>query len=326
MRVKTHPRLVGIFVLGAVAIGLAGVLLLTSQDFFAPKERYAVFFPGSVKGLAPGSPVTFRGVQIGEVSQVTPFVTGGEPPVQIEVVLEIRPTDVEAPEGGPNPFRNLAGADLAQALIDRGVRARLLTQSIITGQRYIDLDFMPSERGRFTGLGRQYPELPTSLSSLEKLGEEAGDFLEKLASLPLDQVFSNANAAFARLDTLLASPNLDGFLANAGRSAQALEPTLVELRKTLENVNVVVQRLDSEMQRAGNTTRDTAEDLRKVLIRADSTLQRLEKAFNGVEDTQFQALRTMNDMSRTLEAMRNLLEFLEVHPEAFIAGKPKESK
>jgi len=326
MRVKTHPRLVGIFVLGAVAIGLLGVLLLTSGEFFSHKERYAVFFPGSVKGLTPGSVVTFRGVQIGEVSQVTPFVTGGEPPVQIEVVLEIRPDAVEAPEGGPNPFQNLGGADLAQALIDRGVRARLLTLSIITGQRYIDLDFMPTERGRFTGLGRQYPELPTTLSALEKLGEEAGDFLDKLASLPLDQVFGNANAAFARLDTLLASPNLQDFLASAGSSVKALEPTLAELRVTLDNVNALVQRLDAEVEQTGSATRDTAADLQELLARADGTLRRLESTIAGTEDAQFQAVQTMNDMSRALTSMRNLVEFIEMHPEAFIAGKPKESK
>jgi len=326
MRVKTHPRLVGAFVLGTIVIGLGGVLLLTSGEFFSPKEHYAVFFPGSVKGLTPGSPVTFRGVQIGEVSQVTPFVTGGDPPVQIEVVLEIRPDEVEAPEGGPNPFRNLSGADLAQALIDRGVRARLLTVSIITGQRYIDLDFLPSDRGRFTGLGRKYPELPTSLSSLEKLGEEAGDFLEKLASLPLDQVFSNANAAFARLDTLLASPNLEGFLASAGHSARALEPTLQELRVTLNHVNEFMRQLSTEVEETGGATRETTEDLRQLLSRAEGTLGRLDKTLVGTEEARFQALRTMNDVSRTLTSLRALVEYIEMHPEASIAGKPKESK
>jgi paraquat-inducible protein B len=197
---------------------------------------------------------------------------------------------------------------------------------MITGQRYIDLDFMPSERGRFTGLGREYPELPTTLTALERLGEEAGDFLDKLASLPLDQVFANANAAFARLDTLLASPNLDGFLAGAGRAAEALEPTLQELRVTLENANGLVQRLDVEVRETGSATRNTAQDLQELLARADETLSRLENTIAGTEEAQFQAMRTMADMSRALTSMRNLVEFIEMHPEAFIAGKPKESK
>jgi paraquat-inducible protein B len=198
--------------------------------------------------------------------------------------------------------------------------------SIITGQRYIDLDFLPSERGRFTGLARQYPELPTALSDLEKLGEEAGDFLAKLASLPLDDVFTNANAAFARLDTLMASPNLKGFLVSARRSAKELEPTLADLRVTLDNVNGLVQRLSDEVEQTGSAARGTTEDLKEVLQRAEETLQRLENTFAGAEDAQYEAMRTMSDMSRTLTSLRNLMEFIEMHPEAFIAGKPEESK
>ena len=95
---------------------------------------------------------------------------------------------------------------------------------------------------------------------------------------------------------------------------------------TLENANGLVQRLDAEVSETGSATRDTAQDLQKILARADETLSRLENTIAGTEEAQFQAMRTMADMSRALTSMRNLVEFIEMHPEAFIAGKPKESK
>ena len=58
MTAKAHPRAVGVFVLGAVALALAAIVLLSSGNWFEPRHRFAVFFPGSVRGLNPGAPVT----------------------------------------------------------------------------------------------------------------------------------------------------------------------------------------------------------------------------------------------------------------------------
>ena len=105
MSVRAHPRAIGVFVLGAIALVLAAIVLLSSGNWFEPKSLFAVFFPGSVRGLNKGAPVTFRGVKIGEVKDVTAFLTGRDDPlIQIEVVIEIRTKVVEAPEGGSRPF------------------------------------------------------------------------------------------------------------------------------------------------------------------------------------------------------------------------------
>jgi paraquat-inducible protein B len=59
---KAHPRLVGAFVLGAVALVLAAVLLLSSGDWFEKRDRFSVYFPGSLRGLNRGAAVTLRGI------------------------------------------------------------------------------------------------------------------------------------------------------------------------------------------------------------------------------------------------------------------------
>jgi paraquat-inducible protein B len=160
---KTHPRAVGAFVLGAIALVLGAIVLLSSGNWFEPKSRFTVFFPGSVRGLNKGAPVTFRGVRIGEVKEVTAFLTGREDPlIQIEAVIEVRTNVVESPAGMARPFDGMTPAELAAALIARGARARLLSQSLLTGQKYIDLDFLPEEPARLAGIERLHPELPTT--------------------------------------------------------------------------------------------------------------------------------------------------------------------
>ena len=80
MSAKTHPRLVGAFVLGAVALVLAAIVLLSSGGLFQERPRFVVFFPGSVKGLQTGSQVTFRGVRVGaQKTSIYPRVIGRTP-------------------------------------------------------------------------------------------------------------------------------------------------------------------------------------------------------------------------------------------------------
>ena len=88
MSARAHPRAVGAFVLGAVALVLGAVLWLSSGDWFQPRDRFVVVFPGSVRGLNKGAPVTFRGVKTGEVKAVDAVLTlRKDDPIVIVVTL-----------------------------------------------------------------------------------------------------------------------------------------------------------------------------------------------------------------------------------------------
>jgi paraquat-inducible protein B len=320
---KTHPRLVGAFVLGAIALVLAAVVLLSSADWFVRKNHFSVFFPGSVKGLEKGAPVTFRGVKVGEVKEVTAFLTRKDPPIQIEVVFETRGDVIQAGEGVGRPFARLSDAGLAEELVKRGIRARMLSASLLTGQRYIDLDFLPQEEARFGGVHPRYPELPTTPTALEKLGERTGQFLEKLAELPLDQMLEDVRGALKSLRELLESSDVRGALRGARRSMEALEPALVDARTALKDADAVVKQLGGEVDSAGQEVRATAADARRSLERAQRALEDLQKTLQGTDQAQLEAARTLAELSQTLAVLRTLAEYIQTHPEAVVIGKPK---
>src|SRR5512143_791501 len=67
---RVSPTLVGAFVLGAVALAAGAVLVLGGREWFKRPVTCVMAFDGSVAGLTPDAPVSFRGVQVGKVASV----------------------------------------------------------------------------------------------------------------------------------------------------------------------------------------------------------------------------------------------------------------
>jgi len=328
MSARAHPRAVGAFVLGAVVLVLAAVLWLSSGDWFQPRDRFVVIFPGSVRGLDKGAPVTFRGVKTGEVKGVDAVLTLAKgDPIVIVVTIEIMRNVVSAPEGAGQPFASLRGAALAQALVARGLRARLMSSSLLTGQKYIDMDFLPQDPPRYVGVRAPYPELPTTPTAMEKLGAKGEQFVDKLAELPIDEMLEDVRQALQSLRTTLESEDLKGAIAGARRATSAVPPALDDARATLADVRKTLDGFSGETRDTATELRETLARSRTTLDRADKTLARLEATAGGTDEARVAAMQAIEELKQTLRALRNLVEYVQAHPEAVVQGKPaKEGK
>ena len=330
MSAKAHPRAVGAFVLGAVALVLVAIALLSSGNWFARRDRFSVFFPGSVRGLNKGAPVTFRGVKVGEVEDVKAFLTGlPRPLIQVEVVIEIQGGVVEVPEGQGVPpafAKSATREEFAQGLLERGIRARMMSASLLTGQRYIDLDFLPDEKPRFAGLRARYPELPTIPTAMERLGDRAEVFLAKLADLPLDQMLEDVRKALQAAREVLESRDVRQAFAAANRTARGMESTLVELRTTLHTADEALGTLRSEAGLTGEEARKTLRELREAATRAEESLETLSGTLRATDDTRMTATQALTEMTHTLRALRNLVDYIQTHPEAVVLGKERSKE
>lgn len=315
--------------LAAIGLVLAAVALLSSGGWWVEKHRFAVFFPGSVRGLNPGSTVSFRGVKIGEVAEVSAFLTDkGDQPFQIEVVLEIRGNLVQVPEGTTGPFDGLRGQALADELIRRGIRARMLSASLLTGQRYIELDFQPEQQARLAGLSHGYPELPTTPTALEQLGERAEEFFEKLAELPLAKMLDDVRTVIEGLRGTIESKSLRSAFANADRSLKELEPTLVQARASMKEIEGLIKTIQEEATSTGKAGRESLDRLSQTLDRADRATATLDETLRAGDDARVEAMRVLAELKQTLLVLRNLAEYVQTHPEALVIGKEgnKEDK
>ena len=160
--IRDRQTAIGAFVFGAFILALGAVILFGNFRLFHPTVRAAVIFQGSVSGLSVGAPVTFRGVRVGAVEGILLQFDPQTQAAYIPVTLQLEPERVR-----------VAGDDSAARktlelppLVTRGLRAQLITQSFVTGQSQIDLDFDPSSSPVLHPNITSLPEIPTRLSTV----------------------------------------------------------------------------------------------------------------------------------------------------------------
>ena len=102
MSQRANPTLIGAFVVGAIALAVAGALILGGRQWFARPQPYVMFFDGSVAGLAVGSPVQYRGVPLGSVTAIRAVV--GSNLIAVFIGLDVSQQKfLEARTGGSGP-------------------------------------------------------------------------------------------------------------------------------------------------------------------------------------------------------------------------------
>ena len=141
---RANPKLVGGFVLAAIGLAVAAALVFGSFTVFEPTRKFIVFFQGTVDGLAQGSQVLFRGVPVGKVVDIGIRYDPRDSSFAIPVIIEIRPGVIAK----YSPPAATLSAEGVRRLIDEGLRARLETSSLVTGQQVVQLNFFPGTPGQ----------------------------------------------------------------------------------------------------------------------------------------------------------------------------------
>ncbi len=197
-------------------------------------ETVILRFRQSVRGLAVGAPVDFRGVEIGIVRWIglTFDPEGGE--FSAPVLVDIYP-DRLAPkraDAGSKSDRDRRVALIAD-LISRGLRAQLRTGSLLTGQLYVAMDFFPEATAvRFNP--QLIPlELPTVPGDLEELYQQVQSILRKLDKVPFDSIGQDVHHALVSMDAAL--KRIDTLAARADKDMlPELQKSLEAMRQTME--------------------------------------------------------------------------------------------
>ncbi|HEX6014507.1 MAG TPA: MlaD family protein, partial [Geminicoccaceae bacterium] len=196
---RADPRLIGLFVLGAVGVAVAGVVAFGGSGLFDQGDRYTIHFDESLKGLRVGAPVTFRGVEVGQVREIRAVYDPASGAVQVPVVVELRPGALSMGDGAATPS---PADDVIPDLVDHGLRARLDLQSIVTGQLLVSLDFygrpadataadpapppgeIPSIRSTWAGLQRTVDEALLNAPEIARTLKELTTALRDLVTGP----------------------------------------------------------------------------------------------------------------------------------------------
>lgn len=257
-------------------------------------QKYVLFFNESVRGLAVGAPVDFRGLAAGEVSRIDIDFKRGTNGVAMAVEVSLyperfarqersRPTHLpnQRPTALPTPQ---AIRLILDGMVAKGFRAQLRTGNLLTGQRYVALDFFPKAKAAAISWNRQTPELPTQPGSLDSLQEQLLAVVEAL------------QGTLQRTDHLIA--NIDQNVL------PEIAPTLRDARKTLARID----------QEVAPEVASTLRDARQTLDRANAVLASDAPVQTELRDT-------LREVGRAAASVRNLADLLEQQPQALLTGK-----
>jgi paraquat-inducible protein B len=340
MSKQANKTLIGGFLVGAVALIAAGVLIFGSGRFMSEMRTVVMYFDGSVKGLDVGSPVVFRGVKIGSVTNIMIRANTDDLSVQIPVFIEVDPDRIEKVEQSgrfiPGDVKMLRGI---------GLRAQLQMKSMVTGQMMIELDFYPDKPAKLVGDGT-VPEIPTIPSSIEELAKRIG-------KVPVEEIFKKLLTAVEGIEKVVNSPgmqklpaslnltledtrklvrNIDQKVDSLGSSADEtfkdygklarnvdgkVEPLATGIDEAMRDIRKMANNTDGRIEQLAASVEETAQEATETLAQAKETLSTVE------EDSAvtYELTKMLKELASAAHSIRMLAEYFERHPDALLQGK-----
>jgi paraquat-inducible protein B len=325
---KANPAVIGAFVIGAIALIVIGLLVYGGSDWFTQRNRYVAYFPGSVKGLRVGAPVDFRGVTIGQVTDISVLFNPESVSAQIPVIMELDPKQIEMTGGGMGP----AERPDAERLIKGGLRAQLQSQSLLTGLLFVNLDFYPNAPARLIDGGESYPEIPTIPSDLEQLQQSAGDIAVKLP-----QVVDRLEGILGNIDAGLSQNRGDirQIVTDVAAIAQTIKEQTPEISQIMANAQdatsgvrraaaTVDQILQSNSDAIGALIDEwtvTAGSVRRMADQINATIAENREGLRDFTQTGlYEYTGLAQDAQRMVDQYTRVGEQIERNPAAFLFG------
>jgi paraquat-inducible protein B len=233
-------------------------------------------FNQSLRGLSVGAPVDFRGIVLGQVTNIGVEYDPQTKNFNMPVTMDLYPDRLRRRSRG-QPVPDTGSEDshrMLLALVNHGLRGQLRTGNLLTGQLYVAIDLFAKAPKATVDVTRDPIELPTIPNSLDELQLQIADIAKKLDQVPFDQIGNNLNAA-------------------------------------LKNADHLFTQLDKEVL---PQTRDTLAAAKQTFGSAEATLQQDSPLQSDVH-------QALQELTRTLQSLNALSDYLERHPESLLRGK-----
>jgi len=360
MSKRANTTVIGAFVIGAIALILTTVVLLGSGQFFHNRIVVVTVFEGSVTGLEVGSPVEFRGVSVGTVKSIKALYDPDKTAIVIPVFMSIDSNSVtNIGEAEPEASPELE----IEKMIAHGLRAQLDIRSLVTGTKFVSLEFHPDTPATVSGVGGGNPEIPSIASRLDRV-------TSMFDKLDIDQLAGKAILTLDGISALVNSPALTSTIENldiATRGAndlvvqlkastlalsQSAVDTLEQTRQTLRVAEAALVATLSDVSRLSNNTDDRidlvttkldaalssvqtlatnldrqvqplSDSASTAMDQATSTLKAAEDLVGENSNTRYNLDTTLEELAAAARSVRLMADYLEQNPDALLKGRGK---
>jgi len=324
MAKQVNRMMIGGFVVIVLFILVVSLAVFCFGKFFKKTNKYVLYFDESVKGLSMGAPVQFQGVPVGSVTSIVIQADLLNVKAHITVIIEIEPDRFQVGED-KKTHRN--SREVANKLIDAGLRATLKMQSLITGQLLIGLDFYPGTPVVLKNIDQDDIEVPTIPSTTTKLARA----LEKL---DLEALQKKLESGLDGLDKLVNNPDLTASIQDLKEKLQSahklitrmdryVDPLTKDMIKTVQDFGRLANDVDSRVKELTSGLDKTLPGLDKTLPGLDKTMSTLRGVISQDAPLVVDLESTLKELSTMSRSIQELADYLEQHPASLIRGKKK---
>jgi paraquat-inducible protein B len=329
MRRSANMTLIGAFVVGGILLIIAAVVLLGAGSFTGAKPTAIAYFDDSVSGLDIGAPVKFRGVSIGKVSQVLLRTTNQAPTdYSVPVVMEFAP-DLLTRRGLDEALLQKQGL---RGSVERGLRAKLQQQSVVTGVLYVELDYFPDTAFKLHEVKGEMAEIPTQPSNLGTLTRAVSQTLDQLSRIDFVAITKKVDSILGRIDKGASEIEFSKINTNLVQASAnitkitgdpAISKAVADFSTAMQGIDGLVKRLSGKVDPVAQDIQGMAAAGRKALERLNETSENLRTLTKPGSPARRDLDQALADVSEAAQAIRSLADFIERNPETIIQGRSK---
>ena len=335
MSKKLNPSAIGAFVIGATMLLVFGLMIFGRGNLFEQKVYYQIFFDKSVNGLSIGSPVMFRGIRIGQVTDIRLALKVMDEnaaeknhwPIQVTIKLLPKSFSMAEPTFGYNQlistFNPAESKEemnnwLRNMVFNKGLRAQLQTQSMLTGLLHIEFDLFENEIAT-TEVKQDFERgiIPSRMSAFERL------YLS-LNQKDFSSNVENFHTAINVIGEFFQSGKAETFVDNVVASSENLKQTTQDARDMLRTLRThkkgeqddspvaqlcdLIAALHEIVGKVDTVMTDIKQKLPGMMENADSTLETLNTTSSKMAPKLDAVIADVNQLIKTTEKTISLAE------------------
>jgi paraquat-inducible protein B len=332
MSKKASSTMIGLFTLMGLLIAASSLVLLGVGKYFEQTHKLLLYFDKSVNGLEVGSDVRFGGVRIGRVSSINVIVDSKENRKIIPVVVELTSKELNSVGGSRQTMLDFSSKEGVKRAVDRGLRAGMKQQSLVTGQLYIEFDIVPDAKGfTFDEPGEpEFPVVPTIPTEIDELISGITDGLKKINDLDIDglmtemrDVLKGANDQIKELDLKVINENLTAITDDVRKltSDERLASSLANLDEALKEIKELSTKANDGLDPLLEDIRDVAEKTRESLARIEESADSLSKVSDPRSPLLLDFQNLLHDTETASRTLRELTNDLKRNPGTLLRNK-----
>lgn len=328
MKQKASLSLIGLFVVGASLLAAGVVLMYGAGEYFKKKESFVLYFNDSLKGLDVGAPVRFMGVKVGNVTGVELVFDKANLSFCTPVYIDVDTSRITLRDYGPGNDETVGALDekaFRKNLIDRGLRAQLKINSLLTGMLYVDLGFHPDKPYALNNKIKGVEEIPTVISDMAQ-------FSKAIEGIPVEALVDRMISAVESIDRLISSAEDKHTLENVNeavlefkglmqQAGKAIGPIAGSIEGAAQETRTLAKNSDAGVKKTLDALERVVVSSEAVMGKAETILGSLDATFGKDSAITYRLGTMLGEVSESARAMRALADYLERHPEALVFGK-----